>query len=287
MLPVLLMIFIFCYIPMYGIIISFQNYTPGAPFLAFDGSVEWVGLKHFISFIQGKYFFRLMSNTILLSLYNLIFGFWVPIAFAVMLNQVSGMRFKKIVQTATYLPYFISSVVVAGMLLMFIRPTGIVNQIIMLLGGEAKDLSMDSKMFPVYYTLTNIWKSFGFNSILYMSTMSTIDPELYESSSLDGANRLKQIWHVTLPGIRPTISIMLIMAVGGILSSNTDLILLIYNPSTYKTADVIGTYIYRDGIINGRFSFSSAVGMFSAIINFILLFAANKISNKINDTGLW
>ena len=276
MLPLLVLVFVFCYIPIYGLVIAFQDYTPGIPMLG-EG-VKWVGLKHITKFITGPYFGRLMSNTLLLSLYNIIFGFWPPIVFALLLNEVRMDRFKKVSQTVSYLPYFISAVVVAGMVKSFIRPDGIVNQIIMLFGGTASDLNMSASAFPVVYTLTNIWKNFGFNSILYMSTMSSIDPALYESAGLDGANRFQKIWHITIPNMLPVIAVMLVMAVGGVMNSNTDLILLLYGPSTY---------IYRDGILNGHFSFNAAVGLFSSLINFLLVFGANKISNRLTNYGLW
>lgn len=287
MLPVLAMIFIFCYIPMYGIVIAFQKYVPGRPFLSFDGSTKWVGLKYFIDFINGKYFGRLMGNTIKLSLYNLVFGFPIPIIFALLLNEIHSVRWRKFFQTASYLPYFISMVVVAGLVVSFLETNGLINNIIVALGGERSPLRTNKKLFPWIYTITNIWKSFGFNSILYMSAITAIDTSLYESAKLDGATRLQQVWYITLPSIRPTIAIMLIMAVGGIMGSNTDLILLLYTSATYETADVIGTYIYRVGIQGGKFSQTAAIGLFATIINFILVFIANRLSNKISGTGLW
>lgn len=287
MLPTLLLIFIFCYIPMYGVVIAFQKYVPGRPFLAFDGSTQWVGLKHFIDFVQGKYFWRLIGNTIKLSAYNIIFGFWVPIVFALLLNEVRQLRLRKFFQTASYLPYFISMVVVAGLVLSFIETNGLVNNLISMLGGSRTAWRSSKAAFPVIYTITNIWKSFGFGSILYLSAITAIDTTLYESAKLDGAGRLKQVWYVTLPSILPTISIMLIMSVGDILSANTDLILLLYSSATYETADVIGTYIYRVGIQGGKFSETAAIGLFAAAINFMLVFAANKASNKLTNFGLW
>ena len=287
MLPVLILIFLMCYLPLYGLVIAFQDYTPGMPFFSLTEKIKWVGLKHFTTFIQGKYFGRLMRNTILLSVYNLAFGFWVPIVFALLLNEVRRLRFKKFVQTASYLPYFISSVVVAGMVISFVDTSGIINKLIIALGGTAMPLNTSPTAFPVIYTITNIWKSFGWNSILYLSTMSSIDPALYESARLDGANRFKQMWYVTIPSILPTIAMMFIMAVGGILNSNTDLILLLYNTATYPTADVIGTYIYRVGLEDGKFSYTSAVGIFSSVINFVLVFLANAFSNKVTNYGLF
>lgn len=285
MLPVILLVAIFCYCTIPGLIIAFQNYRPGKDF--FFGDVDWVGLKHFAKFFEGKYFGRLMKNTILLSLYNLVFGFWTPIAFALLLNELRHMRYKKFVQTASYLPHFVSSVVVAGMAISFLQSDGLINNILGLFGVPATPYIIKPEAFPPIYVLLNIWKSFGFDSILYLSAITAVDTALYESARLDGANRLQQIRYITIPSIMPTISIMLIMAVGRIIGSNTDLILLLYKPSTYVTADVIGTFVYREGIEGGQFSFTTAVDMFSAAINFALVFLANKISNRLTSYGLW
>ena len=286
MLPTLILIFIFCYIPIYGLLIAFQDYSPGMPFLSFSGNIKWVGLKHFTRFITGP-FNRIMWNTILLSFYNLLFGFWLPIIFALLLNEVRSLRFKKFTQTASYLPYFISAVVVAGMVLSFVRTDGLANNIVAALGGTRKAFNTDPKALPAIYTITNVWKSFGFNSILYLSAITAIDPTLYESAYLDGATRFQSMWHITLPSIKPTIAIMLIMAVGSLLASNTDLILLLYSPATYPTADVIGTYVYRLGIQGGQFSYTTAIGLLASVINFIMVFAANKASDKIAGYSLW
>ncbi|NMA94586.1 MAG: sugar ABC transporter permease [Clostridiales bacterium] len=287
MLPSLLLIFIFSYIPIYGLFIAFQDYSPGKPFFSFTENINWVGLKHFQRFVTGPFFNRIMKNTIILSIYNILFGFWVPIIFALLLNEVRKERFKKIIQTSSYLPYFISSVVVAGMVLSFIEPNGLVNNIIAAFGGSRKALSTEPAYFRSIYTITNVWKSFGFNSILYLSAMTAIDPELYEAAYLDGATRVQRIWYITLPGIRATIAIMLIMAVGSLLGTNTDLILLLYSPATYPTADVLGTYIFRLGIEGGQFSYTTAIGLFSAIINFMMVFVANKISDRVAGHSLW
>lgn len=287
MLPVIVFLIIFSYIPMYGVIIAFQNYVPGKPFLAFDGSVTWVGLKYFRDFISSIYFTRVFGNTLLLSLYNLLFGFWVPIVFALILNEIKNARCKKVIQTASYLPYFISSVVVAGMVLSFINTDGIVNNIIAAIGLQRQSFNVDAKAFPVIYTITNIWKSFGWSAIIYMSAISAIDPFLYESAQLDGASRLKQMRYITVPLIMPTVSVLLIFAVGGMLETNSELILLLYNPSVYETADVIGTYVYRVGMLGGQFSYGSAIGLFTSVVNFMLLFFANFISKRISNYGLW
>lgn len=285
MLPSLILILVFCYIPLYGLIIAFQDYVPGASFLRSD--VKWVGLKWFERFVTGHYFTRLLKNTLVLSGLNLIFGFTAPILFALLIDQIRQHHFKKFIQTASYMPYFISTVVVAGMVLTFIDTDGIITNVLTLLGLDRQNYKVNPTAFPWVYTLTNIWKSFGFNSILYCSIISSIDPGLYEAAKLDGANRWQQVWHVTLPGLRAVIAINLIMAVGAVLSTNTDLVLLLYDPATYDVADVIGTYTYRIGILEGQYSYTTAAGLFTAMIGFALTFAANKISDKLTGYGLW
>ncbi len=285
MLPSLILIMVFCYIPLYGLIIAFQDYVPGASFLGND--VKWVGLKWFERFVTGHYFTRLLKNTLVLSGLNLIFGFTAPILFALLIDQIRQHHFKKFIQTASYMPYFISTVVVAGMVLTFIDTDGIITNVLTFLGLDRQNYKVNPSAFPWVYTLTNIWKSFGFNSILYCSIISSIDPGLYEAAKLDGANRFQQVWHVTLPGLRAVIAINLIMAVGAVLSTNTDLVLLLYDPATYDVADVIGTYTYRIGILEGQYSYTTAAGLFTAMIGFVLTFAANKISDKLTGYGLW
>lgn len=285
MLPAIIIIFVYCYVPMYGYVIAFQDYAPGASF--WGANTKWVGLKHFIKFYEGPYFSRLMGNTLWLSFINLAWGFWVPILFALLLNEVNIMGFKKFVQTASYLPYFISMVVMCGMLISFINPAGLINKLIVALGGTAQPWRTIPSAFPTIYVLANIWKSFGFNSILYMSVITSIDTSMYESARLDGANRFQQAIHITIPSIVPTIAIMLIMAVGGLLNANQEMILLLYVPSTYEVADVIGTYVYREGIQGGKFSFTTAIGMLQSVINFFLVFVANKISDKLTGAGLF
>ena len=283
--PVLIHIFIFCYLPLYGIIIAFQDYSPGASF--FDQSTTWVGFTHFIDFITNMHFWRLIKNTLVLSLLNLCLVFWTPIIFALLLNEIRSVRYKKMAQTISYLPHFISSVVVAGMVLSFIRDDGLINQITALFGVESVAFQNQASAFPWIYTGTNIWKSFGFSSILYLSAMAAIDTGLYEAAKLDGANRMRQLWHITLPMIRPTIVIQLIFAVGSVLNANTELILLLYNPAVYDTADVIGTFIYRDSLLNGRFSYGTAVGLFTSVINFMLVYTGNFIARKTVNFSLW
>lgn len=285
MLPTLLLILVFCYFPMYGLIIAFQDYVPGSAFWGSD--VEWVGFKWFVKFISGHYFSRLIRNTLVLSGLNLLFGFTAPILFALLLDQIRRKRFKKFIQTASYMPYFISTVVVAGMVISFIDVDGIITHLLTFFGMEQQNYNVNPAAFPWVYTITNIWKSFGFNSILYCSIISSIDPGLYEAAKLDGANRWQQVWHVTLPGLKGVIAINLIMAVGAVLSANTDLVLLLYNSATYDVADVIGTYTYRMGILEGQYSYTTAAGLFTSLIGFALTFVANKVSDKLTGYGLW
>lgn len=283
--PMIALLFIFCYVPMYGLVIAFQNYVPGDPF--FSAGAKWVGFRWFVQFVRGEYFGRLIRNTICLSLLNLAFGFTLPVIFALLLDQLKNLRWRKFVQTASYMPYFISTVVVAGMVISFIDANGIITNALSFLGLERMNYRLSKTAFPVIYTATNVWKGFGFGSILYFATISGIDPQLYEAAKIDGANRWQQCRHITLPGIQRIIAINLIMAVGGILGSNSDLILLLYQPATYEVADVIGTYTYRLGIVGGQYSYTAAAGLFMSAIGFVLTYSANKVSNRLTDFGLW
>lgn len=285
MIPVFILIIIFCYIPMYGIVIAFQDYTPGSPFLG--SGVDWVGFKHFVNFVQGEYFWRLIKNTLVLNLLNLVFGFTIPIAFALLMDQIQALRFKKVIQTLSYMPYFISAVVVAGMVISFIDVNGLITNFLTLFGLEQQNYRINPTAFPIVYTVTNVWKGFGFGSILYFSTISSIDPELYESAKLDGANRWQRVRYITIPGIQNIIAINLIMTIGGILNTNSELILLLYTPAVYDVSDVIGTYTYRLGIQGGQYSYTTAAGLFMSVIGFILTIIANKISNRLTGFGLW
>jgi putative aldouronate transport system permease protein len=198
MLPVMILLFVFCYIPIYGIVIAFQDYNPGSPFIG-EG-VKWVGLKYFIRFVQGEYFWRLIRNTLVLSGLNLLFGFTIPIIFALILDQIRSLNFRKFVQTASYLPYFISTVIVAGMVISFIDVNGIITVFLSQFGFDPINYRVSKAAFPIIYTITNVWKSFGFGSILYFATITSIDPQLYESAKIDGANRFQQVLYITLPG---------------------------------------------------------------------------------------
>ena len=284
--PVLIHIFIFCYIPMYGVLIAFQDDHPGDKLCSITQS-HWVGLKHFINFVTDPYFSRLVGNTVWLNILCLVFGFAAPIIFALLLNEITCSWYKKFVQTASYMPHFISSVIVVGMVFTFVNGEGIVNDFLALFGVQRSSLLVEPKAFPAIFVTTSVWKSFGWGSILYLSNITSIDPGLYESARLDGANRGQRMWYITLPHLKNLILIQLIFSVGGLLSSSTDLILLLYNPAIYSTSDVIGTYVYRLGIEGGKFSQTTAINLFVTVINFALLFICNKITTKVADYGLW
>ncbi len=281
----LILIFIFSYLPLFGIVIAFQDYVSGKPF--FGEGVTWVGLKWFKQFVSSYYFPRILRNTLVLNLLNLVMGFWVPIFFALVVNEIRASKFKKFTQTVSYLPYFLSAVIVAGMVMNFVSSDGIITRMLQAIGFEAKSLNADASAFPWIYTLTSIWKSFGWASIIYLSTITAIDPGLYEAASVDGAGRLKKIWHVTLPAMLPLIMIQLILSIGGMLASNTEMLLLMMNGSTMKVADVIGTYVYRESLMGGKFSYGTASGLLLSIMGFTLTCIANRISRKATDFSIW
>ena len=292
-LPVVFLFFM-SYAPMPGIAIAFQDFKLGQKDFIFGDKIKWVGLEHFTDFIKGKYFGRLMGNTLRISIKTLLFTFPLPIAFALLLNEIKHLRTKKLVQTASYLPHFISTVVVAGMVTSFLDADGLITGTMSkLFGTPNKNPLLEADNFDMIYVMTICWVSFGFDSILYLSAISGVDQELYEAARLDGATRWQQVWYITLPGILPTVSICLIMSLGSILGTNTDLILNMYSTRIFTKADCIGTYVYRMGLgVEGgsglpKYSETAAIGLFSSVINIIMLFIANKISNILTDTGLW
>ncbi|MGN0313683.1 MAG: ABC transporter permease [Fusicatenibacter sp.] len=284
--PVVVYILIFFYYPMYGNILAFKEYVPR---LGIIGS-PWVGLKNFVSFFQSNYFSRLLRNTLILSGLSLVCNFIPPILFALFLNEIRSTKFKRVVQTATYMPHFISLVVVCGLLTMFLQREGLVNQLLILLGmnpENARNLLADPKYYRVIYIISGIWQSFGWSSIVYVAAMTGIDSELYEAAAMDGAGRFRKMWSVTLPGIMPTIIIMLIMAIGNLMNLGYEKTILLYNPQTYETADIISSYVYRRGIVENNYGFSTAVNLFNTAINFVLVVSANKISKRVSETRLW
>ncbi|MCI8664061.1 MAG: sugar ABC transporter permease [Hungatella sp.] len=281
--PVVVFYFMFHYKPMYGAIIAFKDYTPA---LGVSES-PWVGFDNFIRFFKSVYFGRLIKNTILLSVYNLIFGFPAPIILALLLNEVRNKRFKSITQTITYLPHFISLIVVTGMLTNFSMTTGLFNDIIAFFGGERSPLLQDPKLYRTIYVASSIWQEVGWGSIIYLSALAGVDSQLYEAAQIDGAGKWKQLIHVTMPAIAPTIIIMLIMKMGSLMNMGYEKTILLYNPSTYETADIISSHIYRIGLLDQDWSYSTAIGLFNSVINFGLLLITNKISKRYSETSLW
>ncbi|MFC0212661.1 ABC transporter permease [Paenibacillus chartarius] len=283
-LPIFLYYFIFCYLPMPGVLMAFKNFTPGHGLFGGD----WVGLKWFEQFVNSRYFFRLLRNTFLLAFYPLLFGFWIPILFAVCVVEIRNGLFKRFAQTVTYLPHFISTVVIAGMIINFLSPTdGIVNAWLVKLGMEKINFMMAPEWFRSIFTASGIWQSFGFSSIIYIAAIMGIDQEMYDSGKIDGVNKFQELWHLTLPSLKPTIVIMLLLSIGGIMSVNFEKVYLLYNGATYETADVISTYVYRQGIESKNFSFATAVGLFNSVISFSLVYLANWLSRRYNDMSLW
>jgi putative aldouronate transport system permease protein len=281
--PVIIYYLMFEYGPMYGLQIAFKNYSIG------KGIWEspWIGFDHFINFFNNFYFWRLIRNTVLMSVYDLVFGFPAPIILALLLNEIHSSIFKRVVQSLSYLPHFISVVVVVGMMIDFLTRQGLVNQIIEFLGFPTAAFMTDSGWFRFLYVGSGIWQGIGWGSIIYLAALAGIDPSLYEASRVDGASRWKQVIHITIPGIMPTIIILFILRIGSMLSIGTEKILLMYNPSTYETADVISTYVYRKGILEADYGYTTAVGLFNAVISFILLILANTISKRLSDNKLW
>lgn len=281
--PVLLYVLIFNYVPMFGLVISFQDYSLTRGVM---GS-KWIGLKNFEDFFSSMYFGRTLGNTLILSGLDLLVCFPAPIILALMLNEVSCLRFKKTIQTVSYMPHFISMVVVAGLIKEFCSSTGVVAQFVQLLGGTPQSYISQPQYFRAIFTVSQVWQTIGFNSIVFLAALSGIDMQLYEAAKIDGAGRLRQLWHVTLPGIIPTIIIMLILRCGAIMNVNFEKVLLLYSPSTYATADVISTYVYRAGIIKQKIGYSTAVGLFNSVVSLMLVLGANYLSNKFTDSGLF
>ena len=285
-LPVILYFIAFKYIPMFGLTIAFKNYVPAKG--VFESS--WAGMhgfEHFVNYVKDPYFFRTIKNTLMISLCDIIFGFPMPIIFALLLNEVRHEKFKKVVQTITYLPHFISIMVVCGMITAFVGRDGVINDIIAMFGGERSNLLANPAMFRPIYIISGIWQGVGWGSIMYLAALSGIDSQLYEAASVDGAGVLRKIWHVSLPGIIPTIVIMLILKLGTILSVGYEKIILLYSPITYETSDVISTYVYRRGIINSDYSFSAAVGLMNSLVNLFVVIISNKVSRHLTETSLW
>ncbi|NOU67149.1 ABC transporter permease subunit [Paenibacillus sp. LMG 31461] len=283
MVPVLAYYFTFHYAPMYGALIAFKEYTPikgvfGSP---------WIGFQNFQDFFTSYYFWRILKNTIIISLYSLCFEFPAPIILAILINELTNKKFQRFVQTVTYMPYFISLVVIAGMIKDFTNNGGLINNFMTYFGVNDTAMLQKPELFRTIYILSEIWQKIGWESIIYLAALMSIDQEQYEAAKMDGATRLKSIWHITLPGILPTISIMFILRMGNLLNVGFEKIILLYNPSTYDTADVISSFVYRKGLQEFGWSFSASVGLFNSVINLVLLITANKISKRISENSLW
>ena len=282
-LPVIIYYILFHYKPMYGIIISFMDYNPRR---GISGS-QWVGMKHFIDFFTGPYFWRLLGNTLKLSLSTLIFGFPVPIILALLINELHNKKFSKAVQTITYMPHFVSMVVLCAMVRQFVGANGFITNFLSMFGYDGGNLLNHGEYWIPIYVISNIWQGAGWGSIVYLAALTGIDSELYDAAKVDGANRWKQTLNVTIPCLLPTIIIMLIMRVGQIMGVGYEKTILLYNEGIYDVADIISTYVYRRGLLDRQFSFSTAVGLFNSVVNFILVVGANQISKKTTETSLW
>lgn len=275
---------IFHYIPIFWNVIAFENYSARKGIF---GS-EWVGFENFIRFFKSPYAFRVIRNTLVINLMDLIIGFPVPIIFALLLNEVRSNKAKKIIQTFSYLPHFISMAVVVGMLKIFLSPTnGIVNNVIVMLGGKPINFFMEQGCFRWMYVLSNIWQNFGWDSIIYFAAIAGISYDQYEAAMVDGAGRWKRMFHITIPELMPTIIILLIMKVGWLLSIGFEKILLMYNEATYEVADVISTYVYRASLLRSDFSYGTAIGLFNSAISLILVLTVNHISKKVSEISLF
>ncbi|MBD2868716.1 ABC transporter permease [Paenibacillus arenilitoris] len=282
--PCILFFVIFRYGPLYGLVIAFKDYSV---FQGVWGS-DWVGLKHFAKFFGNREFWLLFRNTVLLGSYTLIFGFPFPILLAVLLNEVRLQWFKKSVQTFSYLPAFLSVVIISSMIIDFLSPTnGVINQFLALLGFEKKYFLIDPDWFRPIYVISEIWATAGYQAIIYLAAIAGINPSLYEAAKVDGASRFQMIKSITLPGLMPTLLVMFILNTGSMFRIGYEKVLLLYNPMTYDVADVFSTYVYRKGLLESSYSYAAAVGMFESAVALVMLLAANFLSKRIGGGGLW
>jgi len=281
--PVVIWYILFHYKPLYGLIIAFKDYRPG---LGIAGS-KWVGLKHFISFFQSYYFGRVVKNTLVISLSSILFGFPAPIIFALLLNEVKSTKFKRTIQTISYMPHFISMVVICGLIHTFTSNTGLITTCAMKFGFPAVSMLTKANLFVPIYVISGIWQQMGWSAIIYIAALAGVDQQLYEAAEIDGANRWQQTIHITIPSISGTIIIMLLLRLGSIMSVGFEKIILLYNEAIYETSDVISTYLYRRSLGEFQYSLGAAIGLFNTIINFILIIIFNKISKKVSEVSLW
>lgn len=274
----------FKYYPIYGLQIAFRDFVPRLGVWKSD----WVGVMYFKQFFSSYYFWTLIRNTITLNLYYLAVGFPVPILLALLINEISNNKFKKIVQNVTYIPHFLSVVVIVGMMKIFLDPQmGIINQLSLMLGGQATDFMTKPQWFQHIYVFSGVWQSMGWNSIIYLAALAGVDPELYEAATIDGCTRLQKIIYISLPGLLPTIIILFILQIGSLMDVGFEKILLMKNPVNAEKSEVISTFVYQNGIQQGQFSYTTAVGLFNAIINFTILLVANNLTKRVTKVGLW
>ena len=282
-LPVVAFYILFAYLPMYGITIAFQDFNPALGYF----KSPWIGLENFKSFFGSIYFWRILRNTLTISFASIVFGFPAPIILALLINEVTGKTYMKTVQTITYLPHFISLVVVCGIIKDFTGTSGVITQLASRFTGDSTSMLMKPECFVPLYVVSEIWQGIGWGSIIYIAALSGIDTQLYEASSLDGCGRFRQVWHVSIPGILPTIVIMLILRMGSVLNVGYEKIILLYNPSIYETADVISSFTYRKGLQEFEWSYGSAVGLFNSVVNVLFLLGTNYMSSRLTESSLW
>lgn len=283
-LPAIAYLILYCYLPMYGVQIAFKNYRVGNGIL---GS-EWVGLKHFENFLGNATNRSLIWNTLRLSVMTLVIGFPLPVIFALLINELQNRRFKKAVQTISYAPHFISMVVLVSMITLFLdQNTGIINTLIGFVGIGPYDFMSNADWFPMIYVLSDIWQNLGWNSIIYISALASVDVGLHEAAKIDGATRLQQIWYVDIPSIFPTIAIMLILQTGNLMTVGFEKAYLMQNSLNMSASEIISTYVYKIGLLYNQYSYSTAINLFNSVINCILLVTVNAIVRKLSDSGLW
>lgn len=283
LLPSLIYFFVFHYYPYYGLTIAFKDFSPGKGIW----HSPWVGFEHFRELMNLTQFRQVFVNTMLISSYNLVFGFPFPILLALMLNEVRFMVFKRLVQTVTYFPHFLSWVIFGGIALSFLQPNGVIPRLFAEWDIDLSSLLTSTDHFRAILVATHIIKEFGWTAIIYLAALTGINPDLYEAARMDGANRLRQAWHMTLPGIRPIIALMFVLQLGQMLDIGFEQVFVMYNPSVYAVADIIDTYVYRTGLGNAEFSLATAAGMFKGIIAFILIYTANWVLKKMGEPTLW
>jgi putative aldouronate transport system permease protein len=279
----LLFFAIFRYLPMLGNVIAFRRYAPGGDLFG----ERWVGLHYFKMFLNDPTFWQVFTNTLIIGGLTLLFCFPLPIMLALLLNEIRTRWLKGFVQTVSYMPHFLSIVVVAGLILQMVSVDGVVNQGLKAVGHDAVAFIQEPGWFRSIYVTSEVWQTVGWGTILYLAALTTIDSDLYQQATVDGANRWRQTWHVTLPGIRPTMITLLILNVGTFLAVGFEKVLLLYNPLTYPTADVISTYLYRVGVVSGSFSYAAAIGLFESVIGLVLVLGANGLSRRLAGTSLW